>query len=54
VDGRAGPPLPSEFRVPQQVQPRRERQSPLPEDWSDGTSPLREIIREIEKLFDEK
>ncbi|NUS99365.1 MAG: penicillin-binding protein [Sphingomonas sp.] len=51
VDGRTGPPLPSEFRVPDRVEPRRERQSPLPEEWSKGAEPLREIIREIEKLL---
>ena len=52
VDGRAGPALPAEFHVPERVQPRRERQSPLPDDWSEGAEPLREIIREIEKLFE--
>ena len=31
---------------------RRERESPLPEDWSEGAEPLREIIRELEKLFE--
>ena len=30
----------------------RERQSPLPDEWSEGAEPLREIIREIEKLFE--
>jgi penicillin-binding protein 1A len=49
VDGRAGPPLPSEFRRPQ---PSRERQSPLPEEWSKSAEPLRELIQEIEKLFE--
>ena len=52
LDGRVGPALPAEFHVPERAQPRRERQSPLPEEWSEGAEPLREIIREIEKLFE--
>lgn len=50
VDGRAGPPLPAEFKVPER-QPRRESQSPLPREWSNGSEKLREIVRELEKLF---
>ena len=52
LDGRVGPALPAEFHVPERAQPRRERQSPLPDEWSEGAEPLREIIREIEKLFE--
>ena len=52
VDGRAGPQLPGEFRVPERIPPRRERESPLPEEWTEGAEPLREFIREIEKLFE--
>jgi penicillin-binding protein 1A len=52
VDGRAGPQLPEEFRIPEPVQPRRERESPLPEEWTEGADPLRQVIREIEKLFE--
>ncbi|WP_395623585.1 transglycosylase domain-containing protein [Sphingomonas daechungensis] len=50
VDGRAGPQLPSEFRVPA-AKPRSEKQSPLPDEWSEGVEPLREVLKEIEKLF---
>ena len=50
VDGRAGPPLPVGFRPPE----KREKQSPLPEEWSEDAEPLRQIIRQIERLFDEK
>ena len=53
VDGRAGPDLPAGFRVPERAQPRRERESPLPEDWSKGAEPLRQIVRELEKFFEE-
>ncbi|HEX6411021.1 MAG TPA: transglycosylase domain-containing protein [Sphingomicrobium sp.] len=52
VDGRSGPDLPDEFRVPERTQPRRERESPLPDEWSEGAEPLREVIRELEKLFE--
>jgi penicillin-binding protein 1A len=50
VDGRAGPPLPAGFEVPEK---RREKQSPLPEEWSEDAEPLREIIKQLERLFDE-
>ena len=51
VDGRAGPQLPSEFQIPKPA-PKHEKQSPLPEEWSKGAEPLRQVIREIEKLFE--
>lgn len=50
VDGRAGPPLPAGFKVPEK---RREKQSPLPEEWSEDAEPLRDIIKQLERLFDE-
>ncbi|MGI8610855.1 MAG: transglycosylase domain-containing protein [Sphingomicrobium sp.] len=55
IDGRAGPPLPRTFRVPAERQPpsRREKQSPLPEDWSERTSGLRELVREIEEMIED-
>jgi penicillin-binding protein 1A len=52
VDGRTGPALPSEFKVPEPPKPRRERESPLPEDWTKDAEPLRKLLREIEKLFE--
>ena len=51
VDGRAGPPLP--FNVPQRSLPKRERESPLPPEWSEPGQPLREIFKELERLFEE-
>jgi penicillin-binding protein 1A len=51
IDHRAGPPLPSEFRLPQR-QPRRE--SPLPEDWSDGAKDLRDLADDLANLFGER
>ena len=50
VDGRAGPPLPTGFRPPEK---KREKQSPLPEEWSKDAKPLREMIKQLEQLFDE-
>jgi len=51
IDGRRGPPLPSQFQIPQ----RRpaQRKSPLPEDWSDGGEAIREIINLVEQMIEE-
>jgi hypothetical protein len=54
VDGRAGPQLPRVFR--ERVEPapvRREKKSPLPEDWSERTRGLRELVREIEDMIED-
>jgi penicillin-binding protein 1A len=51
VDRRAGPPLPGEFRLPQR---RPERESPLPDDWSDGAKELRDVANLIGSIFDER
>jgi len=51
IDRRRGPPLPPEFRVPQR-RPEPANQSPLPEDWSDGTKELRELGKVIEEFVD--
>ena len=55
VDGRSGPALPSEFRVPER-QPKQggKHRSPLPDDWSESTRAIREIAGELRKLFDER
>lgn len=50
IDRRPGPPLPRTFRVPP-PQPKREKKSPLPEDWSERTRGLRELMREIEDMI---
>jgi penicillin-binding protein 1A len=57
VDGRAGPPLPPEFRIPERRpdSPRnRDRKSPLPADWSNGTKQLRDLAGAIANLFDDR
>jgi len=51
IDRRRGPALPPEFRVPQR-RPEPANQSPLPEDWSDGTKELRELGKVIEEFVD--
>ena len=52
IDGRTGPELPPQFRVP--VPARRERKSPLPDDWSEGTRAIRELLEQIGELIDEQ
>jgi penicillin-binding protein 1A len=53
VDGRRGPDLPAEFRVPQRPQPQKpdEFKSPLPPEWSDATRSLREAASDLEDLL---
>jgi penicillin-binding protein 1A len=47
VDGRRGPELP--FRAPQPRLPER-RQSPLPDDWSEGGEAIRDLVELIDEL----
>ncbi len=56
IDRRAGPQLPRTFRgAPQSPRPvqRREKQSPLPEDWSEQTRGLRELVEQLENMVGE-
>jgi penicillin-binding protein 1A len=54
VDGRAGPPLPRVFRERVEQPPlRREKKSPLPDDWSERTQALRQLVREIEDMIED-
>ena len=50
IDGRAGPELPVEFRVPAPA--RRERKSPLPDEWSNGTKAIRDLFDQIGELIE--
>ena len=54
VDGRAGPPLPPEFKIPQRLPKPDDRKSPLPADWSDSTKDLRGLADAIANLFDDR
>jgi len=54
IDGRRGPDLPVEFRMPQQRrEPQQQRQlkSPLPPEWSNATKPLREVRDALDRLL---
>ncbi|MEO6248337.1 MAG: transglycosylase domain-containing protein [Sphingomicrobium sp.] len=53
VDRRPGPRLPSGFHVPQPAPaPVPRSESPLPQEWSDGTKALRDLANTIDGLFD--
>jgi penicillin-binding protein 1A len=53
VDGRRGPALPDEFRIPLRREPEeggRQPESPLPPEWSEGTRQLRELAERLREL----
>jgi len=56
VDGRRGPPLPREFRLPEPrpSESQRQRPSPLPDEWSENSRDIREALREIQRLFEQR
>jgi penicillin-binding protein 1A len=51
VDGRAGPPLPRDYRRRSLPKPRPEKQSPLPEEWSDPEKAIRAIAERLDELI---
>ena len=56
LDGRSGPPLPSEFR-PQDRRPTpnaARNRSPLPDAWSESTRAIREFAGGLGQLFGDK
>jgi len=53
VDGRRGPPVPSGYRERPSPQRPARNPSPLPDDWSEGAEPLREIARALKKMLEE-
>ena len=56
LDGRRGPIRP-EFEIPRRAreeQRRLERQSPLPEEWSEGTRSLRELGQWLDDLLSQR
>ncbi len=58
IDGRQGPDLPIDLGQRRRDQapqpPRRERQSPLPDDWSAPTEGLRRLLDELEEFVGEQ
>ena len=54
IDGQRGPPLPAQFRLPQRPEDRqRDRKSPLPDEWSEGSDVLSDLIGLVEKLVED-
>ena len=54
VDGRAGPPLPRDYRRRSLPDPEREKQSPLPEEWSEPGEAIRRVADILEEIFSER
>ncbi|MEO7787203.1 MAG: transglycosylase domain-containing protein [Sphingomicrobium sp.] len=53
IDRSPGPRLPASFHVPQPAPPPPPRdQSPLPQEWSDGTKALRDLAKTLDSLFE--
>ncbi len=55
IDNSQGPQLPPAYRkrsAPQQPRPAK-HPSPLPDSWSDGTKPLRDLAKALGKLLDQ-
>jgi penicillin-binding protein 1A len=56
IDNRQGPPLPANYRnrpAPREKPPAR-HPSPLPDDWSDGTKPLRDLVKTIQEMIGDR
>jgi penicillin-binding protein 1A len=54
VDGRRGPTLPAEFRIPERPRAVEQRKSPLPSDWSESSRELRDLVDTLQDLFSGK
>jgi penicillin-binding protein 1A len=60
IDGTRGPALPAGYRERPRPQPQQKPKppvrhpSPLPEQWSDDSKPLRDIAREIQNVIEER
>ena len=52
VDGRAGPQLPRDYS--RRSLPEREKQSPLPEEWSEPSEAIRRVADLLEEIFSER
>ena len=51
VDGSRGPELPRDYRRKALPKPDREKQSPLPEEWSDPGKAIRAIAEAVDELI---
>ncbi len=54
VDGRAGPPLPRDYRRRSLPVPEREKQSPLPDEWSEPGEAIRRVADILEEIFSDR
>jgi penicillin-binding protein 1A len=56
IDDRPGPQLPASYRDrPQrQAKPPVEHPSPLPDEWSEETKPLRQLVQALKEMIEEK
>jgi penicillin-binding protein 1A len=54
VDGRAGPRLPRDYSRRSLPEPEREKQSPLPEEWSEPSEAIRRVADILEEIFSER
>ena len=53
----SGPPLPAGYRnrpLPKQDERPAPNQSPLPEDWSEATKPIRKLAEALLEMIEEK
>jgi penicillin-binding protein 1A len=51
VDGRRGPQLPRDYARRSLPKPEPERQSPLPEEWSEPAAAIRRIVDTLDELI---
>jgi penicillin-binding protein 1A len=52
IEGSRGPALPKEFKLPaREVEKPTTNPSPVPDEWSDSTRPLRELARLLDNIF---
>nr|ART39571.1 J443 [uncultured bacterium] len=54
VDGRAGPQLPRDYRRRSLPGPEREKQSPLPDEWSEPGEAIRRVADILEEIFSDR
>lgn len=54
IDGSRGPALPRDYRRRSLPSPEREKQSPLPEEWSDPGEAIRRVADILDKLLSDR
>jgi penicillin-binding protein 1A len=51
IDGRRGPPLPRDYARRSRPEPEPDKQSPLPEEWSEPAAAIRRIAETLDELI---